>query len=217
MENLVVISGCSGGGKSTLLEELGRQGHPVIPEPGRRIVAEEMRREGRALPWIDLHAFAKRAITMALEDREGMRNASGWVFFDRGVVDAAAALEHASGTSVLAELGTLHRYHRRVFLTPPWPEIYLQDGERRHGLDAAIGEYERLLAAYAMLGYDTIILPKLGVTSWTGWAPERAEPRRPATQKPGRSRAFTNGGQETISLPSGSSCSCRPRPSSIRT
>ena len=163
MENFVVISGCSGGGKSTLLDELGQQGHPVVPEPGRRIVAEETRRDGRALPWIDLHAFAERAIAMAVEDREVMRKTAGWVFFDRGVVDAAAALEHASGTPVLARLGTCHRYHRRVFLTPPWPEIYLRDDERRHDLDAAVDEYERLLTAYQTLGYDTIILPRLGV------------------------------------------------------
>ncbi len=41
--HLVVISGCSGGGKSTLLAELSRRGHMTIEEPGRRIVAEELR------------------------------------------------------------------------------------------------------------------------------------------------------------------------------
>jgi predicted ATPase len=41
MNRFVVISGCSGGGKSTLLAELGRRGHTVI---GRRIVIEEMLR-----------------------------------------------------------------------------------------------------------------------------------------------------------------------------
>ncbi|MEL6962475.1 MAG: AAA family ATPase, partial [Pseudomonadota bacterium] len=41
MENFVVISGCSGGGKSTLLEALKRLGHGVVEEPGRRIVQSE--------------------------------------------------------------------------------------------------------------------------------------------------------------------------------
>jgi len=79
------------------------------------------------------------------------------------LIDAAAALEHASGTPALAGLGGHHRYHHRVFLTPPWPEIYRQDEERPHGLDAAIEEYERLRTAYEGLGYATIIVPKLGV------------------------------------------------------
>ncbi|MCB5204157.1 AAA family ATPase [Neorhizobium sp. T786] len=163
MENFVVISGCSGGGKSTLLDELAQRGHAIVPEPGRRIVAEEMKGDGSALPWVDLGAFAERAVAMALADREAMRNTPGWVFFDRSLVDAAAALEHASGAPALCGLGTVHRYHQRVFLTPPWPEIYRQDEERQHGLETAIAEYDRLLTAYKALGYDVVILPRIAV------------------------------------------------------
>jgi predicted ATPase len=48
-------------------------------------------------------------------------------------------------------------------MAPPWPEIYVQDAERRHGLDSAINEYSRLLEVYASLGYELSILPKVGV------------------------------------------------------
>ncbi len=37
----VVLSGCSGGGKSTLLAELGRRGFRTFAEPGRQIVKEQ--------------------------------------------------------------------------------------------------------------------------------------------------------------------------------
>ncbi|WP_342236107.1 AAA family ATPase, partial [Inquilinus sp. OTU3971] len=60
MDRFVVISGCSGGGKSTLLAELGRRGHEVVEEPGRRIVKQERETGGRALPWVDGTAFARR-------------------------------------------------------------------------------------------------------------------------------------------------------------
>jgi len=63
---------------------------------------------------------------------------------------------------VLAPLGQTHRYHHCVFLTPPWPEIYLTDSERRHGLDSAVSEYLRLLEIYPSLGYEVSILPKIG-------------------------------------------------------
>src|SRR5262249_18513143 len=86
-----------------------------------------------------------------------------WVFFDRGLIDAAAGLEHLTGEPVLATVGQAHRYHQRVFLAPPWPEIYVADPERRHGLDAAVVEYQRLLGVYPSLGYQVIILPKVGV------------------------------------------------------
>lgn len=163
METFVIISGCSGGGKSTLLTELSRRGYATVEEPGRRIIAEELATSGTALPWIDPKAFARRAIAMALGDRAAMADETGWVFFDRGLIDAAAALEHFGGGPALEKLGTTHRYHRRVFLTPPWPEIYRNDEDRKHGFEAAAAEYERLLAAYPALGYETTILPKITV------------------------------------------------------
>jgi predicted ATPase len=89
---------------------------------------------------------------------------SSWVFFDRGLVDAAAALQYVAGEQVLEPLGRSHRYHRRVFLAPPWPEIYAIDPERRHGFDAAVAEYARLREAYPSLGYEVVVLPKAGVS-----------------------------------------------------
>jgi predicted ATPase len=54
LENrFVLISGCSGGGKSTLLAELSARGYPVVKEPGRRIIAGEFASGGSALPWGD--------------------------------------------------------------------------------------------------------------------------------------------------------------------
>lgn len=167
MNRFVVISGCSGGGKSTLLAELERRGYTVVEEPGRRIVNAETRVNGTALPWTDPIAFLQRAVATALEDRASIASGSdaeGWVFFDRGLVDAAAGLQHLTGEPLLANLAQLHRYHQRVFLAPPWPEIYVQDPERRHGLEEAREEYLRLLDVYSALGYEICFLPKVGVT-----------------------------------------------------
>ncbi|WP_435301129.1 hypothetical protein [Aureimonas altamirensis] len=44
-----------------------------------------------------LAAFARRAIDFAAEDRKRVEDQPGWVFFDRGLVDAAVALQHATG------------------------------------------------------------------------------------------------------------------------
>lgn len=160
---LVVISGCSGGGKSTLLEALARRGGRTVPEPGRRVVERELGTGGRALPWIDLAAFARAALEVALADLKAVGGSSADVFFDRGVVDAAAALEFATGEVVLDALEDQLAYHRRVFLAPPWPEIFVADEARRHSFEAAVGEYERLAKAYARLGFAVTDLPKAPV------------------------------------------------------
>lgn len=163
MNHFIVISGCSGGGKSTLLRELALRGHTVVLEPGRRVIAQEVYSGGGALPWTDMGAFARRAITMALADRDHAAAVEGPVFFDRSLIDAATALEHATGEPILAQLGTAHPYHPNVFMAPPWPEIWQNDSERRHGFDDAVAEYERLCTAYSQLGYQLLELPKVSV------------------------------------------------------
>ncbi len=163
INRFVVISGCSGGGKSTLLIELAQRGYATVEEPGRRIVKQEMLGAGLALPWVNQIAFARRAIEIALADRAAVGHEAGWVFFDRGLLDAAAALQHLTGEPAFTTLGQAHRYHRKIFLTPPWPEIYVTDAERRHGLNDAIAEYRRLLVVYPSLGYEVTILPKVSV------------------------------------------------------
>jgi predicted ATPase len=160
MDRFIVISGCSGGGKSTLLAELSRRGHAIVQEPGRRIVQEELEANGSALPWRDGVAFARRLVDVALADRLLAQTLSGWVFFDRGLIDAAVALQHLTGERALV---ALHRFNRRVFFAPPWQEIYRTDEGRRHSLEVAIEEYERLAHAYTALGYRILVLPKAGV------------------------------------------------------
>jgi len=131
-ERFVLLSGCSGGGKSTLLAELQARGYHVVEEPGRRVVKHELEKGGNALPWTDGAAFARRTIGVALSDREAAQEQPEWVFFGRGLIDAASALEHLTGEgAALQLLSSEHRYHHKVFLAPPWPEIYVTDAGRR--------------------------------------------------------------------------------------
>lgn len=165
MNRLVVISGCSGGGKSTLLAELCARGYAVVEEPGRRIIQQERNGDGAALPWVDGARFARRAMSMALADIASAPERLDWIFFDRGVVDAATSLQHITAEPVLTTIVEPRLYHRQVFLTPPWSEIYVMDADRQHNFEAATTEYARLLEAYAMLGYDLCLLPKVDIAA----------------------------------------------------
>ena len=151
----VMISGCSGGGKSTLLSELARRGYAVVAEPGRRIIAEARAGDGNTLPWVDPAAFARRALEMSMADFEAAR---GLTFFDRGIVDAAVAMVATGGdhpTSMIERL----RYDR-LFLAPPWPEIYVNDDDRRHSLEKALQDYARVRKAYLDARYVPMMLPR---------------------------------------------------------
>jgi predicted ATPase len=164
-DRFILISGCSGGGKSTLLAELARRGHAVVEEPGRRILAEARITGEDVLPWSNPEAFLRRAIAIALADRAAMAAHPGPVFFDRGLIDAASGLEALTGEAVLHPLGRAYPSHPRAFFTPPWPEIWVTDPDRRHGFDAAVAEHDRLVRDYRALGYEIVTLPKVPVAA----------------------------------------------------
>ncbi|WP_096176517.1 AAA family ATPase [Cohaesibacter sp. ES.047] len=167
-DRLILLTGCSGGGKSTLLDALADRGFATMPEPGRRIVADELAGDGKALPWVDMNAFALRAIEVAKADLERAKRLDGPVFFDRGLIDAAVALEHSGGPTASETLGQTPPYAKRVFIVPPWQELFVGDDERRHDFDAAVQEHLRITRTLEKLGYTLHVLPKVSVT-------ERAE------------------------------------------
>ncbi|MCE2982418.1 MAG: AAA family ATPase [Parachlamydia sp.] len=55
------------------------------------------------------------------------------------------------------------KYHRRVFLVPPWREIFANDAERKHDFESAKKEFDELLIKYKKFGYETVLLPKATV------------------------------------------------------
>lgn len=65
----ILLSGCSGGGKSTLLAKLASRGLPVVDVPGRQIVKEQRFVDGPALPWVDPVLFVELSVSRALQTR----------------------------------------------------------------------------------------------------------------------------------------------------
>lgn len=157
----IVISGCSGGGKSTLLAELARRGHRTFAEPGRDIVKAEMASGGDALPWTNPQNFLERCIALAI-DHINASQSEPRAFFDRSLIDAVSALEHLKLTVPETAQRALEArpYAHRLFMVPPWPERFATDAERRHTFEEAVAEYDRLLIAYRKRGHEVVILPK---------------------------------------------------------
>ena len=56
-----------------------------------------------------------------------------------------------------------HPYNARVFVAPPWPDIFAQDAERKQSLEEAERTYQALVATYADYGYTLVELPRVSV------------------------------------------------------
>lgn len=167
-----LISGCSSGGKSTLRDALSNCGYATVAEPGRRVIAAEHAQNSDALPWVDPVAFAQKCLALAKEDLRTAQDTQNHVFFDRGVIDAAVDLLHTSGVPFETSLGTEYSYDDPIFLAPPWPEIYVQEPDRRHPIATAIAEYDRITVALQSLSYRIEILPRASVTVRVGFIVE---------------------------------------------
>ncbi|MGR3514278.1 MAG: AAA family ATPase [Paracoccaceae bacterium] len=155
----VVITGCSGGGKSTLLAELERRGHAVVAEPGRRVIAAERAQGGTGFPWDDARRFADLAFWMAVGDHATATAAL--TFFDRSALDQAAWYARAG----LVPPDTMPDYHPTVFLAPPWQELFHQDADRRHDFETAQQEYNDLCDRLPGWGYTCHVLPETTVSA----------------------------------------------------
>ncbi|MGW4033852.1 AAA family ATPase [Streptomyces sp. NPDC004838] len=160
-QQFIVITGGPGSGKSTLLDHLQGMGHARSHEAGRGIIQDQIAVNGRALPWKDPALFAELMLCWELRSYRIAAAQSAPVFFDRGVPDIVGYLE-LEGLTVPDHLHTAakrFRYHRRVFIAPPWPEIYEQDDERRQTYGEAVRTYESMATAYTAYGYELVHLP----------------------------------------------------------
>jgi len=159
--NDVIISGCSGGGKSTLLSELASRGYSVILEPGRQIVKEQTAINGDALPWTNLKKFLDLALSRYLFQFNSQKDQQQLLFFDRGIIDSVQL--NTSQPEYFRNAAKNFRYNRLVFLVPPWQEIFTSDKERKHSFESAKNEFNELLIKYKNFGYETILIPKVSV------------------------------------------------------
>ena len=160
-----VITGCSGGGKSTLLAELEKRGYQVFPEPGRQIVKEQLSVDGDGLPWKNITKFAELCVSRAMYFYNSARLLDKPVFFDRSVIDNISGIERLGLPMPVyfPQVLVRYRYAHRVFMVPPWPEIFAQDAERKHSYAEAEQEFYALQQAYEANGYEVVLIPKLPV------------------------------------------------------
>jgi predicted ATPase len=159
MDRFFVITGGPGSGKTSLIAAL--DGIHRMPEAGRAIIREEQAAGGSALPWKDPLAFAEKMLVRDSAAWDAARQLEGPVIFDRGIPDVMGYLQW-SGIPVpahLAQAAAERRYNRRVFLSPPWPEIFNQDTERKQSLAQAEATCHVMREVYAGLGYELVELP----------------------------------------------------------
>ncbi|WFE99659.1 AAA family ATPase [Micromonospora sp. WMMD964] len=166
-DRYVVITGGPGSGKTTLLDSLRRAGHACVEEAGRQIIQDQLSIGGRARHGADSRLYAEITLSWEIRSHRQAGRHTGPVFFDRGIPDLVGyhlLLGWPVPDHVFAAARQF-RYHRRVFIAPPWPEIYANDNERHQDFTEAVRTHDAMVAAYTQLGYELTALPLSDVSS----------------------------------------------------
>jgi len=160
-DRFFVLTGGPGSGKTTLIAALCRAGFATSVEAGRGIIRNQSSIGGSAVPWSDRPLFAELMLSWEMRSYRNAVERKGPVFFDRGVPDTLGYLR-LSGLPVAEHVNTAakhFRYNPRVFIAPPWPDIFAQDQERKQTPDEAERTYHAMAEIYTELGYELVPLP----------------------------------------------------------
>lgn len=161
--NFYVITGGPCVGKTTLINELLRLGFDTVEEDARKIIKEEVETGRDGVPWKDKERYAKLMLEASAEsyDKIASDNNSGIVFFDRGILDAVCYMDMQNMplTEEARHAAENRPYCKKVFILPPWKEIYETDSERKQDWNEAESTFSKMRDTYLKFNYNVIEVP----------------------------------------------------------
>ncbi|MBF6608219.1 MAG: ATP-binding protein [Flavobacterium sp.] len=161
-KEIIVLIGGPGTGKSSIISRLTEQGYCCYPEISREVISQAQQ-QGIAQLFLEkpllfselLLEGRKKQYQQALQEPHDM------IFLDRGIPDVLAYM-HYIGDSYPATFDQECRDHQysRIFILPPWEDIYVSDDERYENFEQAKLIYGHLCETYQKYGYDLIEVPR---------------------------------------------------------
>jgi predicted ATPase len=156
VDRFVVVTGGPGAGKTTLLDALRARGREVTTDVARALIRADPRVRDDEASFQDAilaGEVSAYAAALALPPVP--------VFFDRGVPDVAASyvLRSLAVPPHVDAAVREHPYATRVFVAPPWPDIYVNDAERVQPYEHAVRVHAAIVETYTRYGYDLVPLP----------------------------------------------------------
>lgn len=161
-KKIILIIGGPGTGKTTIIDKLISNGYCCYPEISRQITAEAQKQGIEQLflesPLLFSELLLEGRKKQFLEAKQEPHNV---VFIDRGIPDVLAYM-HYIGDSYPTFFQEACREHiySKIFILPPWEDIYVSDHERYENFEQAKLIHNHLVETYEKYGYNLIEVPK---------------------------------------------------------
>jgi predicted ATPase len=160
-------------GKTTLIRHLQAMGERVVEETARAVIREQVAAGRQGVPWLDNDLYVSLCAARDAAIFDAMAGETGRVFFDRGIMDSYGANGAIPSPEIIEAVRT-RRYNARVFIAPPWREIYETDAERRQDWAEAERTFALIQERLPLLGYEPVVLPKASVEARAAFVLARA-------------------------------------------
>jgi predicted ATPase len=161
----IAIIGGPSSGKTSLINKLKNRGYTCKSEVSREII-KKAKVKGVDQIFLDNPIwFSEKLLTQRIKQfEEAEKNIDQYVFFDRGIPDIVAYLDYikCNYSNIFIEESQKYRYDK-VFILPPWKEIYIQDNERYETFGQAVEINKFLTKWYTKFGYEIKSIPKLSI------------------------------------------------------
>jgi predicted ATPase len=110
------------------------------------------------------------------KDFEALSQSNGLSFFDRGMPDLIHyAIRFNVDPAIFEAASAKYRYNKKVFLFPPWKEIFVNDNARRMTFEKSVEFHELLVKTYHENDYELVEVPRLPTTSRAEFISENAK------------------------------------------
>ncbi len=161
---IYVITGGPGFGKSTLINYLEQLGYSVGHEVAREIIREQRSKGGNVLPDKDICSFQQEVLKRRLAFYNSVEK-DEVVFSDRAIPDQIAFARYRGFDTpdILIDNAWKVRYNEMVFITPPWQEIYKNDMVRSESFEKACELHQIIFNVYREFDYLPVEIPCLGI------------------------------------------------------
>lgn len=160
--NFFIFTGGPGAGKTAVLDELKQRGFTAVPEVARTIIKKQQELGGNALHTGDRNAFCDLMLKASIDDYMSHLDSNEILFFDRGIPDLYGYAKTFCGgvSSAILDAVNQYRYNSKIFIFPPWIEIYCHDTERKQDFEEAIATYQAVKEGGIASGYQVVEVPK---------------------------------------------------------
>lgn len=163
-KKIILLIGGPSSGKTTLINHLEKEGHICYPEISREIIIQA-REEGAEFLFLENPMlFSERLLAGRIKQYENAILESNSVFIDRGIPDVVAYMDFIGDTYPEEFIEACLKYkYDKIFLLPPWEEIYTTDDTRYESYEEATKIHNSLVNTYKKYGYDLHEVPKTTV------------------------------------------------------